>query len=1076
MARGGPEPPRVQLVEIKAVERGVSLLRPAGHRRRPRRWTTLIGARRALVQRRCSRGSASRWATRCASARSDFAHLRPRGERARPRGRRLLAGPAGAHRRRRPRGHRPRAARQPRPPPHAGPAARRADPEAVRDGARPRARRSRPSRQHLPPGPAGAAPLLGSAHHVPRPHRPRRAARRRDRRGRERAARSCAAAAPPSPSSRAWARRGAGSSPPIWSRPARWGWREASWARSSAARCQPAVAPWLAPLLPFPLAIGAVAPGHPARHRHGARRQLALRAAAAAGHPRYPARAAPPPRDRAAALRRRAAPGRAAGGGSGSPGSRSGRRARGRWARSSSAASRAACCCSWRGAGGLAARSRRARGRAPARLPLARLAPGAWRPFSRPGGQAGVVLVTLGLAVMLIVSVAVLEGNLRRELAGPPPSARRPSSSSTSRPDQVGRVRARVATASGGTVPSSSRRCGRGSPPSAARRSSADARQARGAVGISRASTSLTWAAAPPGRNTVVAGRWWTAAEAAREPQISVEDELARTLGVRARRHADLRRPGRADHRPRHEPADDVDWRTFGANFFVIFSPGALEAAPRTYLATADVPPAGEARLQSAVVAAFPEHDRDAGPRGAGARVGHRGPDRAARCAWWRGPACSPVSWCSPARSAITRAERLYHSVDAQGARRHARGDRADFAVEYALLGVAAGLAGTGAGRRARVGRAALAARGALALATRHPRRRRAPVPARLALAVGFLGTFRLLGRTPLGRLAERVMSAVGTLADRLRTLFPEASGRSLSSGSPPAACGSTARWRATRAPRWPRRQGHAGAAHGGAPAGGAAPARTFASSTRTRPACGRQARRAPHHRAPSASATRTTYRILWDHLAAQRTDAAAVHRPPAGPRDLGRWSCSPSHLAAKDGSRRSSPRGRGPRYVALVEGACAAGLGHPDRPPGRGSRHRVRIAWSRGPAAAPGTRRGARWGGRPSPTTACWSGGADATLLEIALGTGRRHQIRVQLAALGHPVVGDGDHGPEHGRLRLHAARLGFVIPLNAPVVSHATRLGSVKRTPACPAQPIRFDSPAPPRPCLRVSWRAES
>ena len=49
-----------------------------------------------------------------------------------------------------------------------------------------------------------------------------------------------------------------------------------------------------------------------------------------------------------------------------------------------------------------------------------------------------------------------------------------------------------------------------------------------------------------------------------------------------------------------------MDWQTLGANFFVIFSPGPLDGAPRAYLATARVPPgAGRAR-PGAVAAAFP--------------------------------------------------------------------------------------------------------------------------------------------------------------------------------------------------------------------------------------------------------------------------------------------------------------------------------------------------------------------------------------------------------------------------------------------------------------------------------------
>ena len=70
-----------------------------------------------------------------------------------------------------------------------------------------------------------------------------------------------------------------------------------------------------------------------------------------------------------------------------------------------------------------------------------------------------------------------------------------------------------------------------------------------------------------------------------------------------------------------------------------------------------------------------------------------------------------------------------------------------------------------------------------------------------------------------------------------------------------------------------------------------------------------------------------------------------------------------------------------------------------------------------------------------------------DATVLELALGTGRRRQIRVQLAALGHPVLGDADHGGRrrgHGRLWLHARRLRLLHPATG--------------------QRVAFESPPPP------------
>jgi len=53
-------------------------------------------------------------------------------------------------------------------------------------------------------------------------------------------------------------------------------------------------------------------------------------------------------------------------------------------------------------------------------------------------------------------------------------------------------------------------------------------------------------------------------------------------------------------------------------------------------------------------------------------------------------------------------------------------------------------------------------------------------------------------------------------------------------------------------------------------------------------------------------------------------------------------------------------------------------------------------------------------------------------SLLEIDLLTGRKHQIRVHLAGLGHPVVGDRRYGQpgERGELALHARSLAFTHP----------------------------------------------
>jgi 23S rRNA pseudouridine1911/1915/1917 synthase len=68
--------------------------------------------------------------------------------------------------------------------------------------------------------------------------------------------------------------------------------------------------------------------------------------------------------------------------------------------------------------------------------------------------------------------------------------------------------------------------------------------------------------------------------------------------------------------------------------------------------------------------------------------------------------------------------------------------------------------------------------------------------------------------------------------------------------------------------------------------------------------------------------------------------------------------------------------------------------------------------------------------------------------LLRCQLETGRTHQIRVHLAAIGHPVVGDRDHGGARPglsspRMFLHAEHLAFRQPVTG--------------------RPLAFDSPLP-------------
>ena len=112
-------------------------------------------------------------------------------------------------------------------------------------------------------------------------------------------------------------------------------------------------------------------------------------------------------------------------------------------------------------------------------------------------------------------------------------------------------------------------------------------------------------------------------------------------------------------------------------------------------------------------------------------------------------------------------------------------------------------------------------------------------------------------------------------------------------------------------------------------------------------------------------------------------------------------------------------------RYLALVEGEVAEERGEVEAPIGRSTRTPTKMAVTASgkPARTSYTVLERRGGERPT------------TLLELALQSGRTHQIRVHMAAVGHPVVGDARYGaPDKrlgsGRFFLHAFKLAFSHP----------------------------------------------
>lgn len=153
--------------------------------------------------------------------------------------------------------------------------------------------------------------------------------------------------------------------------------------------------------------------------------------------------------------------------------------------------------------------------------------------------------------------------------------------------------------------------------------------------------------------------------------------------------------------------------------------------------------------------------------------------------------------------------------------------------------------------------------------------------------------------------------------------------------------------------------------------------------------------------------------------------------------------------------------------YVALVEGAPPAEEGVLTHWLDGSDPYRVRVAQ---PEARGALRAVTRY--------RVVERGKGYALVELSLETGRRHQIRVQMAAIGCPVAGDERYGARSdpaARLCLHATRLaihrpsdGTVVDLSSPTPPsflEALRRGTYARgTPERPDRPEHPDSGGSP------------
>lgn len=208
----------------------------------------------------------------------------------------------------------------------------------------------------------------------------------------------------------------------------------------------------------------------------------------------------------------------------------------------------------------------------------------------------------------------------------------------------------------------------------------------------------------------------------------------------------------------------------------------------------------------------------------------------------------------------------------------------------------------------------------------------------------------------------------------------------------------------------------------------------------------------------------RTAFRLLTRHLRERSRDAKArlwiVHRLD---RDTSGLLALAKTEAAKEWLQKHWER-MTKTYLAVVEGAPPAAAGTLRSHLDETQPHRVFATARPGPTT------------REAVTRYRLLGSAfGRSLVELTLETGRRHQIRVQLAEAGCPIVGDSTYGAATDparRLALHAARLTLLDPeteeerrFESPLPAELARLVPVAPAPEPSAAGPRRRGPPPDR-----------
>ncbi|MCA3356982.1 MAG: FtsX-like permease family protein [Roseomonas sp.] len=244
-------------------------------------------------------------------------------------------------------------------------------------------------------------------------------------------------------------------------------------------------------------------------------------------------------------------------------------------------------------------------------MALARRLPHARRPalrlglanLHRPGAPTPLMLVSLGVGLTVLAAIALIEGNLRRQLANEMPAAAPNFYFIDIQSDQIQAFEALARAQPGVTeirsVPNLRARivAVNGVPAEQVSATPETAWALRGDRG-------LTYAATPPEGARLVAGEWWPPNYAG-PPLVSFDAQLARGWGVGVGDTITVNVLGR-DITLKIASLREIAWRGLGINYVLVASPGLLSAAPHTHIATMRNDVAQEATLLRLLTDRFP--------------------------------------------------------------------------------------------------------------------------------------------------------------------------------------------------------------------------------------------------------------------------------------------------------------------------------------------------------------------------------------------------------------------------------------------------------------------------------------